>query len=138
MSTATSTTHYTMTLGDLTQNYLNNSLAVPTNTLTPEEKTRILENLLQNPATSEVLSLTIEDHDGRWEATSGSTSVLTTLLEAKGLLPGVQPLTLTGGTLDGMKWSRELAPTHPKEKVLTMAQRVHAKRYKVAVTILHK
>ena len=65
MSTATSATHYTMTLGELTQNYLNNSLAVPTNTLTPEEKTRILENLLQNPATSEVLSLTIEDHDGR-------------------------------------------------------------------------
>lgn len=137
MSTATSTTHYTMTLGELTQNYLNNSLAVPTNTLTPEEKTRILENLLQNPATGD-LSLTIEDHDGRWEATSGSTSVLTALLEAQGLLPGVQPLTLTGGTLDGMKWSRELDPTHPKEKVLTMAQRVHAKRHKVAVTILHK
>ena len=75
---------------------------------------------------------------GAVPVTNGSASVLTALLEAQGLLPGVQPLTLTGGTLDGIKWSRELDPTHPKEKVLTMAQRVHAKRYKVAVTILHK
>ena len=135
----TYTDQYTMSLGELTRLYEDNGLTFNnyTDTLSVEQKTQLIENLLLKAAD---LHLTVEQKDnGQWEVIDGA-HTLYTVLELQGLLPDKEHLTLTHGDklthLDGMVWSREVDPK--SDKVLDWKLRILIKRYQGKVSIIAK
>lgn len=135
----TYTDQYTMSLGELTRLYEDNALTLNnyTDTLSVEQKTQLIENLLLKAAD---LHLTVEQKDnGQWEALDGA-HTLYTVLELQGLLPDKEHLTLGEGDklthLDGMVWSREVDPK--SDKVLDWKLRILIKRYQGKVSIIAK
>ena len=135
----TYTDRYTMSLGELTHLYNDNGLTLNnyTDTLSVEQKTQLIENLLLKAAD---LHLTVEQKDnGQWEVVDGA-HTLYTVLELQGLLPNKKHLTLGQGDklthLDGMVWSREV--DQKSDKVLDWKLRILIKRYQGKVSIIAK
>ena len=135
----TYTDQYTMSLGELTHLYNDNGLTLNnyTDTLSVEQKTQLIENLLLKAAD---LHLTVEQKDnGQWEVVDGA-HTLYTVLELQGLMPNKKHLTLGQGDklthLDGMVWSREV--DQKSDKVLDWKLRILIKRYQGKVSIIAK
>ena len=135
----TYTDQYTMSLGELTHLYNDNGLTLNnyTDTLSVEQKTQLIENLLLKAAD---LHLTVEQKDnGQWEVVDGA-HTLYTVLELQGLLPNKKHLTLGQGDklthLDWMVWSREV--DQKSDKVLDWKLRILIKRYQGKVSIIAK